>query len=147
LLAGGVLAGMLAARDGVRRWLLPMAAMMNLTNVAFLALAYYQPTSLVYVGVAVVIEKFGYGLGFTGYMLYMLYLAQGEHQTSFYAICTGFMTLGLIVPGSFAGYPLQWLGYTGFFVWILICTIPSFIVTWIVYKGMDPSFGRRVEAS
>jgi PAT family beta-lactamase induction signal transducer AmpG len=76
-------------------------------------------------------------------MLFMLYLARGEHQTSFYAICTGFMTLGLIVPGSFAGYPLEWLGYTGFFIWILVCTIPSFIVTWIVYRRMDPNFGRR----
>jgi MFS transporter, PAT family, beta-lactamase induction signal transducer AmpG len=145
LLCGGVLAGMLAARDGVRKWLLPMAAMMNLTNVAFLALAYFQPTSLVFISLAVVIEKFGYGLGFTGFMLYMLYLAQGKHQTSFYAICTGFMTLGLIVPGSFAGYPLEWFGYTGFFIWILVCTIPSFMVTWIVYRQMDPQFGKRLE--
>ncbi|MEX0612108.1 MAG: hypothetical protein WD229_08300 [Pirellulales bacterium] len=147
LLAGGVLGSMLAARDGLRVWLLPMAAMMNLTNVAFLALAYYQPENLAWVSIAVMIEKFGYGLGFTGYMLYMLYLAQGTHQTSFYAMCTGFMTLGLIVPGSFAGYPLEWLGYTGFFVWILVATIPSFVVTWIVYRNMDPAFGRREAAA
>lgn len=146
LLAGGVLGGMLAARDGLRVWLFPMAVMMNLTNVAFLALAYYQPTSLNWVAAAVIIEKFGYGLGFTGYMLYMLYLAQGKHQTSFYAMCTGFMTLGLIVPGSLAGYPLDWLGYTGFFTWILVATIPSFVVTLIVYRQMDPDFGRRKEA-
>jgi len=143
LLAGGVLGGIVAARHGLRRWLLPMAAMMNLTNVAFLALAYFQPTNLVWVSIAVIIEKFGYGLGFTGYMLYMLYISRGEHQTSFYAICTGFMALGLIVPGSFAGYPLQWLGYTGFFIWILIATIPSFLVTWIVVRKLDPTFGRR----
>jgi PAT family beta-lactamase induction signal transducer AmpG len=146
LLAGGVLGGMLAARHGLRVWLLPMCAMMNLTNLAFLAMAYYQPESLVWISVGVMIEKFGYGLGFTGYMLYMLYLAQGKHQTSFYAICTGFMTLGLIVPGSFAGYPLEWFGYTGFFMWILVCTIPSFVVTWIVYRRLDPSFGRREAA-
>jgi PAT family beta-lactamase induction signal transducer AmpG len=120
-----------------------MAAMMNLTNVTFLALAYFQPQSLGVVSVAVIIEKFGYGFGFTGYMLYMLYLARGEHQTSFYAICTGFMTLGLILPGSLAGYPLERLGYTGFFVWILIATIPSFVVTWIVYQQLDPRFGQR----
>jgi len=147
LLAGGVAAGMLAARDGLRKWLLPMAFMMNMTNLAFLALAYFQPESLVWVTVAVVIEKFGYGLGFTSYMMYMLYVARGKHQTSFYAMCTGFMSLGLIVPGSFAGYPLQWLGYTGFFAWILIATIPSFLVTWIVYRQMDPLFGRREEAA
>lgn len=143
LLAGGVFGGMVASRHGVRVWLLPMAAMMNLTNVAFLALAWFQPESLWMVSIAVMIEKFGYGFGFTGYMLYMLYLARGEHQTSFYAICTGFMTLGLILPGSLAGYSLKWLGYPGFFIWILIATIPSFIVTWIVVQRMDPSFGRR----
>jgi PAT family beta-lactamase induction signal transducer AmpG len=147
LLVGGVLGGFLAARHGLRKWLLPMCAMMNLTNVTFLALAFYQPYSLAWVSIAVMIEKFGYGFGFTGYMLYMLYLARGEHQTSFYAICTGFMTLGLILPGSFAGYPLQWLGYTGFFLWILVCTIPSFIVTWVVYRQMDPNFGRREAAT
>jgi PAT family beta-lactamase induction signal transducer AmpG len=138
---------MLAARDGLRRWLLPMALMMNLTNVAFLALAYFQPQSLIWIAIAVVIEKFGYGLGFTAYMLYMMYLARGKHQTSFYAMCTGFMSLGLIVPGSLAGYPLQWFGYVGFFTWILIATIPSFVVTWIVYQRMEPSFGRREEAA
>ena len=123
-----------------------MAVMINVPNLAYLLLAYYQPQSLVYIGLGVVVEKFGYGFGFTGYMLYMLYLARGKHQTSFYAICTGFMTLGLIVPGSFAGYPLQWLGYTGFFVWIMVATIPSFIVAWIVYLNLDPKFGRREEA-
>jgi PAT family beta-lactamase induction signal transducer AmpG len=143
LLAGGVLSGFLAARDGLRAWLWPMAVMLNVPNVAYLALAYYQPENLFYVGLGVVVEKFGYGFGFTGYMLYMLYLARGEHQTSFYAICTGFMTLGLIVPGSLAGWPLEWLGYTGFFTWILIATIPSFMVTWIVYRRMDQQFGRK----
>lgn len=147
LLAGGVLGGMLAARHGLRTWLMPMAFMMNMTNVAFLGLAYFQPTSLVWVSVAVVIEKFGYGLGFTAYMLYMLYISRGEHQTSFYAICTGFMSLGLIVPGSFAGYPLERFGYTGFFIWILVATIPSFVVTWIVQQRLDPKFGRREEAA
>lgn len=147
LLCGGVVGSMLAARHGLRTWLLPMAAMMNLTNVTFLALAYFQPENLAFVSLAVMIEKFGYGFGFTGYMLYMLYLARGEHQTSFYAICTGFMALGLILPGSLAGYPLEWLGYTGFFVWILIATIPSFVVTSIVCRHMDPQFGRREEAA
>jgi PAT family beta-lactamase induction signal transducer AmpG len=76
-------------------------------------------------------------------MMYMLYISQGEHQTSFYAICTGIMSLGLIVPGSVAGYPLEWFGYTGFFVWILVATIPSFLATWIACRSIDPQFGRR----
>lgn len=143
LLAGGVLAGMLASRHGLKVWLVPLAAMMNLTNVAFLALAYYQPVSLIWVGAAVVFEKFGYGLGFTSYMMYMLYLARGTHQTSFYAMCTGIMSLGLMVPASFAGFALERLGYIGFFMWIIIATIPSFVVTWIVYRQMDSNFGKR----
>lgn len=124
-----------------------MAAMMNLTNLAFLALAYFQPEGLSWIAVAAVIEKFGYGLGFTGYMLYMLYLSQGKHQTSFYAMCTGFMWIGLNIPAAFAGYPLEWLGYVGFFTWVIVATIPSFIVTWIVYRRMDPNFGRREKAA
>lgn len=142
LLAGGVLGSLLAARHGLRSWLIPMAIMINFPNVAYLLLAYYQPESLMLIGLAVVVEKFGYGFGFTAYMLYMLYLAQGKHQTSFYAICTGFMTLGLILPASFAGYPLKWLGYTGFFTWIMIATIPSLAVALLVYFRMDPRFGR-----
>jgi PAT family beta-lactamase induction signal transducer AmpG len=147
LLAGGVLGGILAARHGTRAWLLPMAVLMNVPNLVYLALAYYQPQSLTYIAAGVMTEKFGYGFGFTGYMLYMLYLAQGKHQTSFYAICTGFMSLGLILPGSLAGYPLQWLGYTGFFVWIMLATIPSFAVAILVYFQMDPNFGRREDAA
>jgi PAT family beta-lactamase induction signal transducer AmpG len=143
LLVGGVLGGMLAARHGLRAWLLPMVLIMNMTNLAFLALAYYQPQSLAWIALAAVVEKFGYGFGFTGYMLYMLYLAQGKHQTSFYAMCTGFMWIGLNVPAALAGYPLEWLGYVGFFTWVIIATIPSFIVTWIVHQRLDPGFGRR----
>jgi PAT family beta-lactamase induction signal transducer AmpG len=145
LLAGGVLGSILAARHGLRRWLLPMAVMINVPNVVYLALAYYQPENLTYVAIGVVIEKFGYGFGFTGYMLYMLYLAQGKHQTSFYAICTGFMTLGLMLPATPAGWMLNWLGYTRFFGWVLMATIPSFIVTWMVFVSIDPQFGAREE--
>jgi len=147
LLAGGVLGSILAARDGLRKWLLPMALMINVPNIAYLLLAYYQPQNLTYIALGVVVEKFGYGFGFTGYMLYMLYLARGKHQTSFYAICTGFMTLGLILPGSLAGYPLERLGYAGFFTWIMVATIPSFIVAWIVQRNIDPAFGAREETA
>lgn len=147
LLAGGVAGSVLAARHGLRNLLLPMAVFINLPNLVYVLLAYYQPQSLALVGLGVAVEKLGYGFGFAGYMLYMLYLAQGKHQTSFYAICTGFMTLGLILPGSLAGYPLNWLGYVGFFTWIMFATIPSFLVTGIVYWNLDPTFGRREESS
>jgi MFS transporter, PAT family, beta-lactamase induction signal transducer AmpG len=141
LLAGGVLGGWAAARFGLRRCLWPMAVLINVPNAVYVALAYWQPTSLVAIGAGVVIEKLGYGFGFAGYMLYMLYLSRGEHRTSFYAMCTGLMALGLIVPASLAGYPLEWLGYRGFFTWVMIATIPSFVVTALVAGRVDAGFG------
>jgi PAT family beta-lactamase induction signal transducer AmpG len=143
LLAGGVLGGMVAARFGLKRCLLAMVLMLNVPNLVYVALAYYQPESLTLIGIGIVVEKFGYGFGFTGYMLYLLYLAQGEYRTSFYAVGTGFMTLGLIFPQSMAGYLLQSMGYETFFLWVMAATVPSFLVTWPVYRHVDPRFGRK----
>jgi PAT family beta-lactamase induction signal transducer AmpG len=147
MLAGGVLGSLLAARYGLKKALPWMVVIINVPNVVYVLLSHFQPESLLVIGSAIVVEKFGYGFGFTGYMLYMLYLATGDHKTSFYAFCTGIMTLGLIFPQSLAGYPLQWLGYSRFFIWIMLATIPSFIVTWLVYRQLDPAFGRREEAA
>ncbi len=143
LLAGGVLGGIVAARFGLRRCLIAMALMLNVPNFVYVALSYYQPESLSLIGLGIVVEKFGYGFGFTGYMLYLLYLAQGEYRTSFYAMGTGFMTLGLIFPQSLAGYLLQSTGYQSFFLWVMAATLPSFLVTWPVYRHVDLRFGRR----
>jgi len=143
LLAGGVLGGLMAARYGLRRCLLPMAVLINVPNIIYVMLAYYQPESLSLIGLGVVIEKFGYGFGFTGYMLYLLYIARGEYRTSFYAIGTGFMTLGLIFPQTMAGYLLQWMSYKAFFGWVMLATIPSFLVTLVIYRHVDPRFGLK----
>jgi MFS transporter, PAT family, beta-lactamase induction signal transducer AmpG len=147
LLAGGVLGGIVAARFGLRRCLPWMAVLLNVPNLVYVALAFYQPESLTTIGLGVVVEKFGYGFGFTGYMLYLLYLAQGEYRTSFYAIGTGFMTLGLIFPQSLAGYLLQSMGYESFFLWVMVATIPSFIVTAMIYRHVDPQFGLKEGAA
>ena len=92
-------------------------------------LALAQPGSIYVVGGALVIEQFAYGFGFTAYMLYMMMVAEGEHRTAHYAICTGLMALGMMLPGMGAGWLQDHLGYPKFFVWVLVCTIPSFIAT------------------
>jgi MFS transporter, PAT family, beta-lactamase induction signal transducer AmpG len=147
LLAGGVLGGVTASRFGLRRCLPWMVAAMNLPNVVYLALAFWQPVQMWAVNLAVGIEQFGYGFGFAAYMLYMLYVSRGDHETAHYALCTGFMALGMLIPGWFSGRIEEALGFTGFFAWVMIATIPSFLVAAWVYFRVDPEFGRREQAA
>src|SRR5690606_12389953 len=141
LTAGGILGGVLAARDGLRHWLVWMVAAINLPNAVYIFLASVQPEDLWLVNVAVGIEQFGYGFGFTAYLLYMIYIARGPHSTAHYAICTGFMSLGMMLPGMFSGWLQELLGYEAFFVWVLAATIPSFLVVALI--PLDPGFGKR----
>jgi len=147
LLAGGILGGVAAARFGLRSCLPWMVIAINLPNAVYLALASWQPTQIWLVHLAVGVEQFGYGFGFAAYMLYMLYVARGEHETAHYALCTGFMALGMMIPGWFSGRAEEALGYAGFFSWIMISTIPSFLVATLVYFQVDPGFGRRERAA
>jgi PAT family beta-lactamase induction signal transducer AmpG len=124
-----------------------MVAAMNLPNVVYLALAFWQPVQMWAVNLAVGIEQFGYGFGFAAYMLYMLYVSRGDHETAHYALCTGFMALGMLIPGWFSGRIEEALGFTGFFAWVMIATIPSFLVAAWVYFRVDPEFGRREQAA
>jgi PAT family beta-lactamase induction signal transducer AmpG len=89
-------------------------------------------------------EQFGYGFGFTAYMLYMIYVSEGEHKTAHFAICTGFMALGMMLPGMFSGWLQEIIGYQRFFVWVMIATIPCFIVAALV--KIDPQFGMKQAA-
>jgi MFS transporter, PAT family, beta-lactamase induction signal transducer AmpG len=141
LTLGGILGGFAAARNGLKYWLPAMVAAINLPNAVYVYLAYARPESLLLVNACVAIEQFGYGFGFAAFMIYMLYIAQGEHQTAHYAICTGFMALGMMLPGMFAGRIQEWLGYQHFFLWVMAATIPGFIVTALIRP--DPEFGRR----
>jgi len=100
-----------------------------------------MPSNNVVINIAVGIEQFGYGFGFTAYMLYMIYVSEGEHKTAHFAICTGFMALGMMLPGMFCGWLQEIIGYQHFFVWVMIATIPGFIVTALV--KIDPEFGRK----
>ncbi|MCA9231868.1 MAG: MFS transporter [Planctomycetales bacterium] len=140
LTLGGILGGLVAARQGLKFWLWWMVLAINLPNVVYVALSFSQPESTLAVNLAVAVEQFGYGFGFTAYMLLMLYASQGEHETAHYAICTGFMALGMMLPGMASGWLQTQIGYQNFFIWVMIATIPSFAVCWFV--SIDAEFGK-----
>lgn len=141
LTLGGILGGLVISRYGLKRLLWPMITAMYLPNIIFVYLAVAQPTSLLVIGSVLAVEQFGYGFGFTAYMIYMIMVAKGAHQTAHYAICTGFMALGMMVPGMAAGWIQDHLGYLNFFIWVLVVSVPSFLVTALL--KIDPSFGRK----
>ncbi len=141
LTVGGILGGFLAARHGLKFWLWWMVAAINLPNAVYIFLAVVQPESYWVVNLAVGVEQFGYGFGFTAYMLYMIYISQGEHETAHFAICTGFMALGMMIPGMFSGWLQEWIGYRNFFTWVMFATIPSFLVAYLI--PLRPDFGLR----
>jgi PAT family beta-lactamase induction signal transducer AmpG len=146
LTIGGILGGVIIAFQGLRYWLWPMTFMMNLPNLVYVYLAYVQPTDQAIIAVAVVFEQFGYGFGFTAYMLYMIMVSEGKHKTAHFAICTGFMALSMMLPGMISGWIQEQLGYQLFFVWVMIATIPAFIVSALV--KIPAGFGRKsVEVS
>lgn len=141
LTLGGLLGGFLASRNGLKFWLWWMVLAINLPNAVYIFLSFVQPEAFWLVNVAVGVEQFGYGFGFTAYMLYMLYVAQGEHETAHFALCTGFMALGMMLPGMFSGWLQELLGYQVFFVWVMLATVPSFLVAWLIPLRRD--FGCR----
>lgn len=141
LTLGGILGGIVAARDGLKRWLWPMVIAINLPNAVYLFLATVRPDSFVVINAAVAVEQFGYGFGFTAFLLYLIYVAEGEFKTAHYAIGTGLMALGMMIPGMFSGWLQELVGYQEFFVWVLIATIPSFVVTALI--RVDPTFGKK----
>ena len=143
LTLGGILGGVVISVRGLRRMIWPMILIMHVPNLAFLALAVFKPASLWLVGSALAVEQFGYGFGFTAYMLYMMMVAEGPHKTAHYAICTGFMALGMMLPGMAAGWIQDHIGYVNFFTWVLVATIPSFAATAVIFRRIDPAFGKK----
>ena len=141
LTIGGIAGGLLAAQNGLKYWLWWMVAAINLPNAVYIVLAWLQPDSFLFINIAVGVEQFGYGFGFTAYTLYMIYIARGEHSTAHFAICTGFMALGMMLPGLVSGALQEALGYSSFFIWVLIATIPSFLV--VAAIPLDENFGRK----
>jgi PAT family beta-lactamase induction signal transducer AmpG len=141
LLCGGLLGGYLISRNGLKIWLWPMLLAIHLPDVVFIWLAYMQPQNLHAITTALAVEQFGYGFGFTAFMLYLIYISRGEHATAHYAICTGFMALGLRLPSAWSGWLQEHLGYQHFFIWVILATVPGFIVTALV--PLDAEFGRK----
>ena len=141
LTLGGILGGIAVSRHGLRHWLWPMVWAISLPDLVYVYLSYAQPSSLLLVNTCVFIEQFGYGFGFTAYMLYLIYFADGEHKTAHYAICTAFMALGMMIPGMAAGWLQEVMGYQTFFIWIMVCTLATFGVTALL--KINPEFGKK----
>jgi len=142
---GGILGGILISRDGLKKWMLPMLLALNLPNALYAILAITQATSIYAVVGTVVLEQFGYGFGFAAFMMYLIYVAEGASKTSHYAIATGFMALGMMLPGMLSGYIQEWLGYDGFFIWVVIAALPAFIV--LRYLKYPADYGKKTAES
>ncbi|MDI6400855.1 hypothetical protein QLX67_02520 [Balneolaceae bacterium ANBcel3] len=145
LTLGGILGGIMAARHGLRFWLWPMVFAMNLPNLVYVYLSQSMPDSIFVISGAIAMEQFGYGFGFTAYMLFMIYVSEGEHKTSHFAITTGFMALGMMIPGMFSGWIQELIGYPNFFLWVMIATIPAFIAAWFI--PLDRDFGKKEDST
>ena len=145
LTGGGLLGGFLAARHGLKKMLPIMVGTMYLPKLAFVFLSFTQPENFLITCATIAVEQFGYGFGFTAFMLYLLYFADGPHKTAHYAICTGFMALGMMIPGMWSGWVADLIGYKHFFVWVIFSAIPGFILA--LQLKIDPQFGRKVPAA
>ncbi len=134
LTGGGILGGIYAARFGLKRSMWPMSMALALPCAVYLILALLQPDRLWAVYFCVAFDQFGYGFGFTAYMLYMMQFSEGEFKTSHYAICTAFMALSMMIPGFFAGWIQEALGYVGFFIMVTICCLATVFVTFFARR-------------
>ena len=141
LLLGGIVGGIVASKHGLKKWLWYMVAAMNVPNLVYVYLAFVQPENFWVISSCVAIEQLGYGFGFTAFMLYLIYVAQGPYQTAHYAICTGFMALGMMLPGMIAGWLQEIMGYDWFFIWVCLCTIPGIILAG--FLPIPEEFGKK----
>ena len=144
LTIGGILGGIAISKQGLGKWMLPMILTMHLPIIGFILLSHFHPASIFYVYATVIAEQFGYGFGFAAFMMYLIYVADGESKTSHYSIATGFMALGMMLPGMLSGYIQEYLGYTNFFVWVFLATIPGLILSRFLIFPKD--FGKKSEA-
>ncbi len=141
LIIGGIAGGICISRKGLKYWLWPMVVAISLPDIVYVYMSMVLPEDLTIVGSCIFIEQLGYGFGFTAYTLYMIYFAQGKYPTAHFAISTAFMSLGMMLPGMISGKIQEWLGYENFFIWVMLCTAVTFIVSAII--KIDPNFGRK----
>lgn len=141
LVLGGILGGFAISRGGLKKWMIPMVFAINLPDILYVFLAAFQPQNFLIILSSVAIEQFGYGFGFTAFMMYLIYVSGGKYKTSHYAIATGIMALGMMLPGMISGWIEDKIGYSLFFIWVCIATLPSF---WLAFKAnIDPEFGKK----
>lgn len=158
LVIGGVIGGIVISRDGLGKWMLPMILTMHLPILGFIYLSHFHPSDIInihfeflktvfdynlnpHITAVVVIEQFGYGFGFAAFMMYLIHVAEGESKTSHYSIATGFMALGMMLPGMVSGYIQEYLGYGNFFIWVFLATIPGIILSRFLIFPYD--FGKK----
>ena len=146
LTLGGILGGIVASKGGLKKWLWPMALSISLNSVVYIFLSAIQPdpntvAGFMTISAGMVLDQFGYGFGFTAFMLYMMYFADGPYKTSHYAICTAFMALGMMLPGMWSGWLQELVGYNHFFIWTLLCCLGTWAVTAMV--KVDPNYGKK----
>ena len=141
LTLGGILGGICISRGGLKRWLWPMVWAISLPDIVYVYLSYAQTASLPVISACLFIEQFGYGFGFTAYMLFLIYYARGTHETAHYAIATAFMAAGMMLPGMMAGALQEWMGYQGFFIWVMACCAVTFVVS--AFLKIENGFGKK----
>ena len=141
LTIGGILGGIAASRWGLKKSLWPMALALALPCLSFVFLAAFQPSDMWIIGSCVALDQFGYGFGFTAYMLYLIYFSDGEFKTAHYSLCTAFMALSMMIPGMVAGYVQEALGYTRFFGFVMVCCLVTVLVTFLL--KVDPEYGKK----
>ena len=141
LTVGGLLGGWCVSRHGLKRWLWPMVFSISLPDLVYVYLADAGEASFFVVNLCVFIEQFGYGFGFTAYMLYLVYFSQGERSTAVFSICTAMQALGMMLPGMIAGWMADKLGYLTFFWWVVGCCLVTFGVSALI--KIDPDYGKK----
>lgn len=141
LTLGGILGGICAGVGGLKRWLWPMVCAITIPDAVYIYMSYCLPSSLLIINTCVFAEQFGYGFGFTAYMLYLIYYSRGSYKTSHYALCTAFMALSMMIPGLFAGKLQEAVGYQHFFIIVMACCIVTFVMAALV--KIDPEFGKK----
>jgi MFS transporter, PAT family, beta-lactamase induction signal transducer AmpG len=144
LTCGGLLGGLAISQRGLKQWIWPMMLACHIPNLIFVLLSLYQPTDRYLIAAAIAIEQFGYGFGFAAYLLFMIMVADGANKTAHYAICTGFMAAGMMLPGMASGWIQSQLGYTQFFVWVCLACVPSLLIA--TRLKIDPEFGKKQAA-
>ena len=141
LTLGGILGGIAASKWGLKRSLWPMALALTLPCLSFVFLAALQPSDIWVISSCVALDQFGYGFGFTAYMLFLIYFSEGEFKTAHYSLCTAFMALSMMIPGMVAGYVQEMLGYTDFFIFVMVCCLVTVLVTFLL--KVDPEYGKK----